>query len=344
MWDTDGKIKRVTDKETFRSEALCGDLNLSEVHVDEWAGMVFVSMSKNPMPLHDYLGKELIGSCTGYAMEKWHVVKEVQLEIPCNWKAAIDSFQEIYHVHMLHPGGRGNVDEHYCQYDYYPNGHNRMLVPFGLVSHRLENRNEMTPIMAGFLRDVGIDPETYKGDLAAGDARRDMQKAKRRPDNRFGVDFSRLTDGQLTDDWNFSLFPGITLNVHAEGTLIQRFRPTADLNPARAIYDLTVIVPSMKPGAGAPWYFGLEPELDITGKTRPARRYTTADNTGVGALLDEDVINMPKQERGMRSAGIDRIRFSEQEGRCQQQYAEIDLYIKGLKTAVPVRPKTLRSA
>ena len=332
LWDIDGNLKRATDRETFRPEALCGDLNLSKVHVAEWAGFVFVSMADEPIPFDTFICQEMRDACANYNMEDWHIVKQVQLDVDLNWKAVADSFQEIYHVHMLHPGGRGNVDEHFCQYDYYPYGHNRMLVPFGLVSHRLPNRSEITPVMAGFMRDCGIDPDTYTGDIANGDARRDMQKAKRVPNNKFGLDFSEYTDAQLTDDWNFSIFPGVTFNVHVEGTIIQRFRPSPDLDPNKAIYDVTVICPAMNADAGAPWYFGLEPSVDVTGTgPRPVKRYTNMENTEVGALLDEDVVNFGRQRMGLRSRGLDWVRLSEQEGRCQQMYAEVEYYIRGVR-------------
>src|SRR3546814_18669760 len=37
--------------------------------------------------------------------------------------------------------------------------------------------------------------------------------------------FENLTDAQVADDWNYYVFPNITINVFSDSMLIQVFRP-----------------------------------------------------------------------------------------------------------------------
>jgi hypothetical protein len=148
--------------------------------------------------------------------------------------------------------------------------------------------------------------------------------AKRRPDNPFGIDFSGFLDSQLTDDWNPSFFPNMTFNAHPEGVLVMRFLPHAS-DPLKCIYHVWVLLPKTRPGIRPPAYFGVEPDVDVSGAVRPAHRLAELCNPQLGDLLEQDLANLPAIQQGLLSNGMrNGVRLSELEQRIQQLHAEID--------------------
>ena len=327
-WNLAGRNVRVTDRENFSPEVLCGDLNLSAVHAHEWGGFVFINMAENPVSFEEYYGP-LLPMLASYKMEDMFVVKDLSVEVPANWKTVTNVFNESYHAHATHPQIKPSVDDYYIQSDFYPNGHNRHLFPIGVVSPRWPDDETVNDSLAYFLMEAGVDPASYKGDAKT--VRRALQRAKRQPDNPYGLDYGGYTDNQLTDDWNPSLFPNVTLNLHPEGVLFMRMRPHPT-NPERAFYDAWVLSARLGPGQRPPAYMGVEPDVDVTGATRPARLRTTSEDPRGGDVVDQDVANMVTLQKGMHSRGLGGfIRLSEQEKRIQHFYAELELYLTGPK-------------
>jgi len=327
-WNLKGRNVRVTDRETFRPEALCGSLDLAEVTVKQWGGLIFITLNSNPMPFEEYYGG-LLPTLASYRIDELFVIKDLTIEVAANWKTMYTVFNESYHAHATHPQIKPAVEDYYIQADFYPNGHNRHLFPVGQISHRWPDRVGINDGLAHLLREAGIDPATFTG--TAADVRRAIQRAKRQPDNAYGIDYSGWTDNQLTDDWNPALFPNVTLNMHPEGVLLMRFRPHAS-DPERGYYDVMVLARKLGKGMRPPAYMGVDDHADISGKTRPSRIRATMDNPQAGELLEQDFANFVSLQRGMRSLGLGGImRYSEQEQRIQQFHAELDLYLSGKK-------------
>ena len=320
-----GKNIRVTDRETFGPEALCRNLDLTPVHAKDWGGLIFVSMAEEPMPFEEYYA-DLLPMLASYRMEEMFVVKDLTIEVPANWKILYSVFNENYHAHATHPQIKPTVDEYNIQYDHYPNGHNRHLFPVGAVSPRWPDTRFINMGLAYMMQEAGVKLSGFKGD--ARHVRRAIQAAKRKPDNPYGMDFSGFTDNQLTDDWNPSLFPNVTLNMHPEGVLLMRFRPHPT-DPERGYHDVMVLSAKLAEGRRPPAYMGVEDDVDVSGKTRPARRRTTHDNPQAGEVVEQDIANMITLQRGIHSRGLaGTIVFSEQERRIQQFLAELDLYLE----------------
>jgi len=322
-----GRNVRVTDRDTFSAEALCGNLDLTPVHVKVWGGLVFVCLSADPMPFEEYFG-DVMPMLVSYRMEEMFVVKDLSIEVPANWKTMYTVFNENYHAHATHPQIKPYVDDHFIQYDFYRHGHNRNLFPVAAVSPRWPDGRFINMGLAFFMMEAGIRTTGFKGD--ARHVRRAIQAAKRRPDNVYGMSFDGFTDNQLTDDWNPSLFPNVTLNMHPEGILLQRFRPHPT-DPEKGYHDVFVLSAKLGEGRRPPAYMGVEDDVDVSGETRPARRHTSADDPQGGEVIEQDIANMMTMQRGMHSRGLERIVFSEQERRIQQFLAELDLYLTGRK-------------
>src|SRR3546814_7095825 len=50
-------------------------------------------------------------------------------------------------------------------------------------------------------------------------------------------DYSELNDDQLTDDYHYTIFPNVSMNVHADDVMMFRQRPHPT-NPDKMFYDV----------------------------------------------------------------------------------------------------------
>lgn len=327
-----GKNVRVTDRESFAPEVLDQDLDLTPVHVREWNGLVFVSMAREPIPFEEYYGA-LMPMMESYRIDEMYVVKELTVEIPANWKTLMTVFNEAYHAHATHPQAKLMLEDHFYQYDFYPHGHNRNLFPLGVVSERWPDTKFVNVALAFMLEEAGLKASRFRGDASG--VRRAIQQGKR--DNKpFGIDYDGFTDNQISDDWNPTLFPNVTLNMHPEGILVMRFRPHPT-DPEKGFWDNIVLMRRLADGKRPPAYMGVDDDADVTGGTRPAREFSSIDNPPSSELLVQDLDNMVTLHRGMKSNGLKHILLSEQERRIQQFLAELDLYLTDSKEGLAGR-------
>jgi phenylpropionate dioxygenase-like ring-hydroxylating dioxygenase large terminal subunit len=257
------------------------------------------------------------------------VVKDVQVTWPVNWKTALDAFLESYHVHAVHPEILPFYDDYHQQWDLYPGGMSRMLMMFAAVSPRHDDQETINEVLAGMLREVGVEPAQVAGGAAA--VRRAIQAAKHGNTLRIGEAAAEYVPNQMTDDWAYHLFPNVTLNIHVEGALVQRFRPHPT-DPQQVVYDVTVLVhPIHDPNVTLPGYMGVPEGTDCSGATRPERAHLTRGDGGLGYVLEQDGVMVPFVQAGQRSRGFKGARLSEQEQRLRHYHAEIDRYLRGEK-------------
>src|SRR5690606_32771158 len=73
-----GKLLKVTDRETFREEAICHNLDLPKVSVAVWRGWIFINMDENPMPIEEWLGADFIDRTKAYDFERSLRIRDVQ--------------------------------------------------------------------------------------------------------------------------------------------------------------------------------------------------------------------------------------------------------------------------
>lgn len=329
-WSLEGDLVHIPDRETFREESLGGDLSLPKVRCSTWGGFVFICMDENAPSLAEYL--DVIPShLDDYRMEDMVVVKESTVTWPANWKVVADAFTETYHVASVHPEILPIFEEYYQQRDLYNNGMSRMLMPFGLPSSKIKDQSTISPALKAMMEEVGIDSEAFRGSGA--EVRLAIQKAKRELDKEApcGANVSAMSDAQLTDDWNYQLFPNVTFNAHPEGVLVQRFRPHPT-DPEQSFYDVIVLLhPIKNREVVPPAYMGVPEGTDCSGAVRPEVEYLEYGDGGVGYVLEQDGETVPLVQKGLRSRGFRGVRLAEPEQRIRHYHREIDRYIAGDK-------------
>lgn len=323
LWKLDGGLMRATDRDSFAPGALDtiqGEgLDLKAVRVEVFAGLVFVCFADEPVPLKTYLS-DMGPILESYELGKMTVIRDVQLEMPANWKLALSAFTEAYHVHSQHPQATLRGDDVNIQFDFYEFGHNRMIQPQGVVSGRRTDGDEMNGPLSDMIEDAGLNPADFVG--RNGEARLAIRAVKRQPDNIFNMDYSGMSDSQVTDIWAGQIFPNVSFTTQAEAFSFQRFLPHPT-DPEKTIWNVIQVGRKTK----SPRRLEIDP--GVFDGPRLERKRTTIDDTGLYEVLDQDVETIPNVQRGVRSPSMKFVRFGEQEARIQQMYAEIDKYLKG---------------
>ncbi len=326
-WNIDGSLRNIQDRETFRDEVVCDEPGLAPVHSGLWGGFVFINMAEQPsQSLTDFLGP-LPDQLAPFHFEDMVIVKDTQTWWPANWKTALDAFLESYHVHSVHPEILGFYDDYYQQWDLFENGMSRMLMEFGTVSPREDDQQSVNDGLKMMLEDAGMDPEGFKG--TAAEVRKAIQDFKVKAYGKDGKWFDGLVENQATDDWAYFIFPNVTLNIHPEGFLFQRFRPDPR-DPEGFVYDVQVMLHPVE-DAKPPVYMGVEDGTDCSGRTRPERNHIKRGEPGLGFVLEQDSQLVPIVQQGLHSKGFKGMRFSEQEQRLRHFHAELDRYLNGEK-------------
>lgn len=322
----DGTNTKVTDEFSFHPEALCHDRNLTPVRCEEAAGLVFISLSNDVPPLREWLGP-VADQLASYDIGAMNVIQHKQTEWAANWKGGVDAFYEIYHLHAVHPETQGVMDDR-TQIDLYPNGMSRQFVPFGQPSPRFPDQISVNDGIKMMLRDAGIDPDAFEG--TAQDSRAAIQVSKRQRAKRFGLDYDKFSDTQLSDSTIYGIFPNVQIGCHPEAVFIHRFLPHPE-DPNRFTYDTCILFAHVDaPGYGPPAWMGLADGTDTTGMTRPEiERVPLGEPPNLGQVLDQDSELLPIVQKGSRSRGFRGPIWSEQEARLRHFHAELDRYIDG---------------
>jgi hypothetical protein len=146
-------------------------------------------------------------------------------------------------------------------------------------------------------------------------ARAAIADAVRKQGPALGCDFSDLDESQLVDDWHYTVFPNLTLNVHAQFTWVFAHRPHPD-DPNRMFFDFLNLVRA--------------PALRIP---RPEReRLRVLDGASLahvpgGNVVDEDMGNLPNVQAGMRSRAFRGLHLGTQEVRIRHFHETLMRYL-----------------
>jgi len=318
----DGKLECITDEESFHPSLVAHRPGLSEVRCDSIGGLIFINLDGKAPPLKEWIGLPQ-GYIEQYKIDEMNVVRHVRTEWHGNWKVGVDAFYETYHLPHIHPQTQG-VMEDYSQYDLYPNGFSRMIVPICTKSHRIDDRDTVTPDLQYMMQEAGMNPADYTG--SGEGVRGAVQAAKRARAERLGLEhYGAFTDGQLTDSWATGLFPNVQIGMHPEGVFIMRFLPHAT-DPERFYYDnMTLYRYVDDPNYFVPGWMGLPKDTDITGATRPSiEHYGVDERADLGPVLNQDVELVAAVHKGSKSSGFRGPLWSEQESRVRHFHRELD--------------------
>ena len=322
-YDNDGTLVWVHCEEDFPQGNPCGKRNLLEIPCDTWGGFIWINMDSECEDLLDYLSP-VSEHLDCYQMEQMKRTHWVTLEGDFNWKVVQDNFNESYHLPFVHPQTVTVMNEHYsgCQFDMYPAGHCRMLMPGGGPGPQYKGSYEKT--FQGLKEDFAFwefDPSPFKDDLSA--LRVALQKHKREVGADKGYDFSLYSDEQLTDHYHYTVFPNVSFSMKPDGCIFLMAYPHPD-NPKKCFFNM--------------WYLTKFPEGVKEYYSNSMRDWVSIDQqveheTGkVGEIscghgIDQDVAIWSSQQQGLNSRGYKGEYMPYQERRIRFFHENIDRYL-----------------
>ena len=304
-YNLDGSYFKIPDLDTFRQGP--PPYGLTEMPCEEWGSFIWFNMNPDAQPLRDFLAP-MQQHLDPYHFERMVQTRDITVEWDCNWKASVDAFNESYHVQGIHPQLLWYLHDLDIQIDCYDR-HSRYLIPFGTLSPRIRKPNAIPESIKGIMKAAGMDPVDYDQPIA--NIRRDLQKHKRATGAGMGRDYSELNDDQLTDDYHYTIFPNLSLNVHADDFWVFRQRPHPT-DPDKMFYDI--------------WTYELVPQGQAWPDRAPHKTWKHGDKT-IGTVLDQDAANLPNVQAGMHSRGYKGLWIGRQELRIRHFHDVIDRYL-----------------
>ncbi len=301
-WQLDGRIIEVVDRHEYPPALTDDDVRLGKVKVGRWGGFVFVNMDPNCEPFESFIG-DVPDLFKTYRFEDMRFRSYRTIRFECNWKTAVDAFNEGYHPQGLHPQMLTWYDD--TRFYYATAG-----------KHSLYGEHEFRRELGPSPR-LGLDPEDYdeaelladRIDAVSGLFSRsdrllleDLQKngppagktavevfneIRIRAMRERGHNLDGLTDDEILRNGTIHLFPNLLGPlVHGNATLY-RARPDG-LDPNSTLLDYWALE-WIPPGADAPIV-----------EHKFYDDWTTKD---WGLINNQDFANMVEVTRGMESLG-----------------------------------------
>ena len=317
QYNLDGSIKEIPEAHDFPQGIPDEKLSLKELRCEMWGGFVWISMDPGIEPLIDYLGI-VPEHLAPYELESMLLVSDETVEWDCNWKTSVDIFSETYHVRGVHPESEYLADDVNVQMDLY-GPHTRFIAPMYIPSPRKIGQDKaLNETMIGYLKSEGFPIDAFEGDVTT--LRGAVAAHKRSMTNENGLDFSKLTDDQLTADYHYNIFPNITFNLFGEQMWMFRHRPHPT-NPDKMYFDRMIFNRVPKGDAAASTKAGavdLFVELgDSNIEGRPEHQFYRYGEKSSGLLLDQDASCLAGVQKGLHSRGMKGLWISHHERRIR---------------------------
>lgn len=101
-FNLDGDNTHVLHKDDWNGALTDERTGLSKVRVDTWGGWIWINMDPDCEPLRDYL-EPAAGMLDPFELQNMRVRWRKWGIFDCNWKVALEAFNETYHVQTTHP-------------------------------------------------------------------------------------------------------------------------------------------------------------------------------------------------------------------------------------------------
>ncbi|MEE6137882.1 SRPBCC family protein [Mycobacterium sp. 050128] len=136
-YDNTGKLVGLPGREGFPDTTVKSD-SLTELPAAEFAGFLWVALDKDAtLDVAAHLGP-LADELDSWGIGRWSPLGEKVLDVPINWKLAVDTFAENYHFATVHRDTFATIARSNCTvFDSY-GPHHRLIFPLNAILE-LEN-------------------------------------------------------------------------------------------------------------------------------------------------------------------------------------------------------------
>lgn len=328
-WTLDGACSHVFLAEEFAPELRREeDLRLVACQVEAWGGFVWVNQDPAAPPLRDAIAPAA-RFLDPAALERMGVLWHKVVELPINWKAALDAFTESYHVPSVHPE-YPELGTDVRQFAYYaePGGHSHYGIPLtggeaaaappGVDPRELFHRyvcytiDEIGAMYTEKDRHITaqlLHREIPPGSSAAAEYAKELYAYAA----RVGIRLPALGPEELSHLGGNFVFPHFFCLPTIGNCLAYRARPNG-LDPDSSIFDVWSLTH---------FPHDEKPRYETT-------QVSWTDPKQVGRVLWQDFTNLAEVAVGMRTRGFDGLRLNgRQEVGIQNMHRELDRYLRG---------------
>ena len=321
-WKTTGELENIPDMHLVRG--IDNSYNMSEVGCDVFGGWVFIHPRPDEMqPLTEFLGP-LVEQLNPYHVDRMRPNMHVVMELEANWKTALEAFLETYHLIETHPQIMTYVDDINTKYETLGD-HDRMIVPFGIPTPKLDGITQeeifkefykprpSKGFVGGAVLELPKEAFDANGNwIYPGPVREFIINRQIEVGKELGHDYSELSRGQLVDDYDYHVFPGMKFNQHAGAVLAFRSRPHAT-DPEKCYFDVWTALWGDEHAEALPEPAAVEvKDLKVD---------------SLGLLLDQDFANIPKVQKGLHSNNLEFLTLMDSELRIAHFHQVLQKYI-----------------
>lgn len=331
-WNLDGQAVDIVDRDDWGDCLHDDDVALVSVKVGSWGGWVFINMDPESESLEDFLdpAKSILDP---YEFDKMRYVWRKSIVMPCNWKVALEAFNEGYHVQTTHRQLLPLFDDKtyskaagkHGMFGYAP------TALFGLPSPRLEGKvkGDIRKGLYQFNKEMWdtLKATTTEEMLAAAKRLETLPEDSdpfavygafaqfhREEAAKNGRPFPDLTvETMMASGTDWHIFPNLVFLHQPTNVLFYRARPYGD-DPDQCIFEINVLERFAEGHVG---------NTSIEYGAGP-------DSVDWGLILEQDFANMGEVQKGMKSRGFKGARPSPvQERAISNIHATLHQYLHG---------------
>ncbi len=305
-YNLEGHCTFIMDKENWQGALTEQRTRLGSIKADTWGGWIWINLDPNSEPLRSYL-EPAASMLEPFELQNMRSRWRRWIVFDCNWKIAMEAFDETYHVPGTHPEfmrfgnfvgwGRPQGKHSHIGYD-APKGldENKAKLRLGagsdprkstaemqLYTWREVNTNTTQTLVDAAVRLVDELPEGTPADKVL----KHWLDSARRDDAARGVVWPTVEPahvGKTGTSWQ--IFPNFQIGHAVNNMLCYSARPFG-YDPDKCIFEAAVY------------------ELFPKGKEPPTEwEYLAVDDPKWGSVLPQDFSNMAAVQQGMKNGGF----------------------------------------
>jgi phenylpropionate dioxygenase-like ring-hydroxylating dioxygenase large terminal subunit len=302
-YNLEGHCTFIMDKDNWQGALNDQRTRLGSIKVDTWGGWIWINLDPNSEPLRNYL-EPAASMLDPFELENMRFRWRRWIVFDCNWKVAMEAFDETYHVPGTHPEfmrfgnfvgwGRPQGKHSHIGYD-APKGldENKAKLRLGAGADPRKSTAEMQlytwrevttqTLVDAAARLVDELPEGTPADKVL----KHWLDSARRDDAARGVVWPTVDPahvGKTGTSWQ--IFPNFQIGHAVNNMLCYSARPFG-YNPDKCIFEAAVY------------------ELFPKGKEPPTEwEYLSVDHPKWGSVLVQDFANMAAVQQGLKNGGF----------------------------------------
>ena len=298
-WNIDGTFRGMPAAWDFPHIDADG-FGLPELAVAIWGGFVFVHPGDDPEPFEEF-SAPLTEHFAPYPLENRYIGYHGCQVIDANWKAVHEAFLEGYHITTTHPHTVRWANDQDCQYDVFGPNVTRLLQAVGIPSTSFIGQVPEDEIAATMLKMI---PRALREEIPEDVQARPWiaEQFRNFLGTQYRTDLTGTSDAEILDSIQYSLFPNFVPWGGFAIPITYRFRPFEN-DPNRSVMEIMLLFPIPDDG---------EFETAEPFWLEPGQSWSEAPGfKTMGMVIDQDMDNLPRVQRGLRAATQQHITLSD---------------------------------